>query len=62
VHETRPQGVPEDCHGNGDRFRDHGIHWVLCKADPYTHQQHHCWFVILLKLFVIQLKSEQVKW
>merc|ERR1712159_396238 len=21
-----------------------GIHWVLCKAYPHPHQQHHCWW------------------
>ena len=19
-----------------------GLHWVLCQADPHSHQQHHC--------------------
>lgn len=42
VHEAGSKGVPEDCSRDGDRIRDHGVHWILRQADPHPHQQYHC--------------------
>ncbi|KAG7342310.1 hypothetical protein IV203_007403 [Nitzschia inconspicua] len=40
VHQTRPKGICRDCSSDGSWFPDHGIHWVLCQAHPYSNQQH----------------------
>merc|ERR1711872_707681 len=41
MHETRPQGIPEDCHGNSYWFCHHGIHWIFRQTHPHPNQQHH---------------------
>lgn len=42
LHQAGPQGVPEDLHGHSYWLCHHGLHWILCQTDSYSHQQHHC--------------------
>ena len=42
MHQTGPQGVPEDCHRHSHWLRHHGLHRLLRQAHSHPHQQHYC--------------------
>ena len=43
VHQARQEAVRGHCQGNGSWFPHYGIHWILRKAYPHSHQQHSGW-------------------
>ena len=46
--------IPEDRASHCRGFCHHGIHWLLCQAHPYPHQQYHCVsFIVLLAYFFL---------
>merc|ERR1712189_148105 len=54
INQTRQERVPEDCLCNRCWFFDHGLHWILCQADPHSHQQHYRRFFFSLCSLLFQ--------